>query len=261
MTPPIRTRWISATDELYAELEHAYRYFNERLFNNELPGCLFTLQRKRNTFGYYGPSRFLRRDARGKSDEIALNPAFFAFRTVEKTLSTLVHEMVHQWQAHAGKPSRNGYHNREWADKMESMGLMPSDTGAPDGNRVGQRMTHYILPGGPFDEACQALVASEILISWVDVQAQTDPMAIQFAVEPAGASIPTTDVDVDVDVDVEALTALGLRVDEDDQGKKRKTKYTCPGCGINVWGKAALRLGCLACDNTLDANTIESTHA
>ena len=39
--------------------------------------------------------------------------------------------MTHLEQAHFGKPSRNGYHNKEWADLMERVGLMPSDTGAP----------------------------------------------------------------------------------------------------------------------------------
>src|SRR5262245_14971271 len=34
-------------------------------------------------------------------------------------LSTLVHEMVHGEQHHYGKPSRGGYHNKQWADWME----------------------------------------------------------------------------------------------------------------------------------------------
>ena len=132
----------TASQELYEEIEGAYAYFNEVLFDGQLPGCLFTLQRKSNTFGYYSESRFLRRNGDGKSDEIALNPAYFAHRRVEQTLSTLAHEQVHQWQAHFGKRSRSGYHNAEWANKMQSIGLMPSDTGEPGGEPV---------PGTPED--------------------------------------------------------------------------------------------------------------
>ena len=148
----------TASQELYEEIEGAYAYFNEVLFDGQLPGCLFTLQRKSNTFGYYSESRFLRRNGEGKSDEIALNPAYFAHRRVEQTLSTLAHEQVHQWQAHFGKRSRSGYHNAEWANKMQSIGLMPSDTGEPGGKRHGQQMTHYIIEGGPFDLSSKELI-------------------------------------------------------------------------------------------------------
>jgi hypothetical protein len=63
---------------------------------------------------------------------------------------------VHLEQAHFGSPSRSGYHNREWAQLMERIGLMPSDTGAPGGKRTGQRMTHYVVSDGPFDKAFRA---------------------------------------------------------------------------------------------------------
>ena len=59
--------------------------------------------------------------------------------------STLVHEMCHLWQEDFGKPSRGGYHNRQWADKMIQVGLMPTDTGEPGGQLTGQRVTHYII--------------------------------------------------------------------------------------------------------------------
>ena len=35
---------------------------------------------------------------------------------------------------------------------MESMGLMPSATGAQGGKKTGQRVTHYITEGGKFDK-------------------------------------------------------------------------------------------------------------
>lgn len=248
MTP---TEDFSPTDELYDELKAAYQYFNHELFGSTLPGCLFTLQRKLHTYGYYSPSRFLKRDASNKTDEIALNPAFFAFRSVDETLSTLAHEMAHQWQIHFGNPSRNGYHNREWSDKMESIGLMPSQTGAPGGKRVGQQMTHYILENGAFQQVCNALLESKGMISWIDKIAQnvsrvtlTSPGQDE---ELTGKSEGTTP-----DIDIPALTALGLSTPVPGEDKKTKIKYTCPGCGINVWGKAELKIGCLECDLPLN---------
>lgn len=249
---------MTPTEELYNELREAYQFFNDNLFDGELPGCMFTLQRKKNTFGYYSSSRFLRRDARGKTDEIALNPAFFAFRPVENTLSTLAHEMVHQWQWHCGKPSRSGYHNREWAAKMEAVGLMPSDTGAPGGKRVGQRMTHYIIDDGPFTLVCKALLKSGGMISWVDVASKKVPMRIVTTKPGEAPGEPQAPEgkgdDPDPGIDVAALTALGLRsIDEPvQQAKTSKLKYSCPECGMNVWGKPSLNVGCLDCGVRLE---------
>jgi hypothetical protein len=61
--------------------------------------------------------------------------------------------MVHLWDQEYGKPGRGGYHGKAWADQMEKVGLMPSTTGAPGGARTGQRVTHYVIKGGPFAEA------------------------------------------------------------------------------------------------------------
>ena len=102
------------------------------------------------------------------TDEIALNPAHFASRTPTETLSTLVHEMVHLWQHHFGKPSRTGYHNKEWAAKMREIGLIPTDTGQPGGKDTGQKVTHIIEQGGRFDQACTAFLATAPAILYHD---------------------------------------------------------------------------------------------
>lgn len=235
------------SEELYEEIQGAYDFFNDRLFGGQLPGCLFTLQRKSHTFGYYSPSRFLRRNGEGKSDELALNPAYFAFRRVEQTLSTVVHEQVHQWQDLFGKKSRGGYHNKEWANKMESVGLMPSDTGEPGGKRVGQKMTHYIIEGGPFDVACKELLAQGRMLSWIDIVAKRVPMNLSMY-DPDGDPVdPGAD---DPTIDIPGLTSSGLLPPEVKDDQKNKRKYLCPNCRINVWGKPGLagKLACVACD-------------
>ena len=58
--------------------------------------------------------------------------------------------MAHVWQQAHGKPSGRGYHNKEWAAKMKSIGLQPSSTGMVGGKETGQRMSDYIIPDGPF---------------------------------------------------------------------------------------------------------------
>lgn len=38
----------------------------------------------------------------------------------------------------------------------------------PDGNKVGQRMTHYIETGGKFDKTCQEFLSNGFQLSWAD---------------------------------------------------------------------------------------------
>ena len=154
------------TAEQYSNLDQAYDYFNRELFDSELPDCMITLHRKANTAGYYAHERFQARDGDALVAEIALNPDAFEGRSDEVILSTLVHEMAHCWQFFLGNPSRRAYHNKEWAAKMEAVGLMPSSTGEPGGSRVGQKMTHYIISGGRFDVAVKALLKSGFAVKW-----------------------------------------------------------------------------------------------
>ena len=47
--------------------------------------------------------------------------------------------MTHHWQQCFGSPSRNGYHNMQWARKMVEVGLMPSATGTLAANPPARR--------------------------------------------------------------------------------------------------------------------------
>lgn len=120
----------------------------------------------------YVPSRWgvrlfrrqpLERGRAGKKvvHEISINPDFMN-REDRDWHSTLVHEMCHLWQEDFGRPSRGGYHNSQWADKMIQVGLMPSDTGEAGGKRTGQSITHYIIPGGKFEQVFNTLSREDL---------------------------------------------------------------------------------------------------
>ena len=83
-------------------------------------------------------------------------------RPVAEVLSTLAHEMAHLWQHHHGKPGRGRYHNREWAERMKAIGLQPSSTGKEGGQETGDSVSHYIVPGGPFDVAAHELLTTRL---------------------------------------------------------------------------------------------------
>jgi predicted SprT family Zn-dependent metalloprotease len=205
MPRPSRPGQIAPTREQFDAFELMFAHFNRSLFDGSLPPVILNFSRKPHTHGFFAPLRW----ARGSDlrHEISLNPASLN-RAPAAVASTLAHEMVHLWQHTNGKPSRTGYHNREWADHMDSIGLIPSSTGAPGGARVGQRVTHYIAPGGRFELAFQAL--GGIALPW-------------SCDEPADATKTRT-------------------------AAKNKIKYSCPSCEANVWGKPELSIVCGECD-------------
>jgi hypothetical protein len=164
--------------EEYQGFQAAYRYFANELFADvKMPDVLITLQRKHGANGYYYHEVFEGRDGDRHTSELALNPRHFKSRTDEDILGTLVHEMAHCWQFHFGKPSRKGYHNGEWADKMEAIGLMPSSTGEYGGKRKGQKMSHYILPDGPFARSCRRLLTGGFRLNWQSLDHDHDRKA------------------------------------------------------------------------------------
>lgn len=194
------------TREQFAAYEKMFAFFNARLFRGELPRCLLNFSRHSGSYGFFAPERW---EKGGEvRHEISLNPATLKSREPIDVASTLVHEMVHLWQHEYGSPSRSGYHNREWAVKMEEIGLVPSSTGDVYGNKVGQRMSHYVAEGGPFARAFRAM-PPEFLLPW----ACEEPHRQRAGKSP-----------------------------------KNKVKYTCPMCGVNVWGKPGLTIYCCGSD-------------
>jgi len=96
---------------------------------------------------------------------------------------------------------------------MDELGLTPSSTGAPGGDRVGYRMSHYIVEGGSFARTFDAMPREHIL-PWT-------------CWEPQG-------------------TGKGK-----PKPRPSKLKYTCPSCAANAWGKPGLLLRCGQCDEPM----------
>lgn len=241
---------MEPTRTTYDELQVAYDAFNAALFGASLPPCLLTLQREKRTYGYFSAKRFGNR-AGQTTDEIALNPEYFAVLPVVEVLQTVAHEMTHLWQSHFGKPGRARYHNAEWADKMESIGLMPSSTGQPGGRRVGDCMADYVIPNGRFATVVDELLRSRRFgITWFDRFTPPAPLhPVGNASEASGVPELAYAVPATEGVAIIPKTPT-LAVAKD---RSNRLKYTCAGCGLNAWGKPAIRLGCLTCNIELTA--------
>lgn len=216
-----------ATREHYNEFEKAYTWFNSDLFGNDLPPCLVTMARKANSRGYFSGQRWTKNGTEDLTDEIALHPETFKRQPVIVTLSTLVHEMVHCWEAHFAPAHRAGYHTRTWANKMIEVGLVPSDTGQPGGKQTGQHMTHYIVQGGRYEKSAQAILD----LGWTIPYLDTAELA-SIPPNPGPGAGPLTPAPIAKPSRSRAIT---------------KVKYSCLTCKVNAWGKPSLFLICGNC--------------
>jgi predicted SprT family Zn-dependent metalloprotease len=195
---------IALTPVEYSGLQEAFDHFNATLFDRSLPDCFLTYQRKANSAGSFSSDEFSSRVANFSRDGVRLNPDLFVGHTDAQILQNLVHQMCHAWQHHHGKPSGRGYHNREWVDKMKSIGLQPTSTGGVGGKETGARVFDYVIPDGSFSRACAKLEAD----GW-RLNLQSAP-----------------------------------REGPKDQTAKTnsKSKFTCKSCGQNAWGKPELEI-------------------
>lgn len=238
---------MKPTALVYSELQQAYDTFNRELFDGTLPDCLLTLQRKDRTMGYFSPARWGNK-ARDELHEIALNPAFFAVVPLVEIMATIVHEMVHLWQHHHGKQSRKGYHDKQWGDKMESIGLMPSSTGRPGGKKTGDKMMDYPIEGGRFLAVCSQLITQEYKLSWYDRFTEYVPSTTGAAAPGISLNLPAPAMDVAAVTGV-AMAALAAGTGTAaPANKSNRSKYTCD-CKNAVWGKPGLKLACMSCES------------
>jgi predicted SprT family Zn-dependent metalloprotease len=212
------------TDEQYPELSRAFRFLNSRLFDNRLPEPMWTLSRRSKAAAYASKDRFQQRkknpfsDNPTTADEIALNPNYMHFCTDLELLAIVGHEMTHIWQFHFGTPSRNGYHNGEWAAKMISIGLMPSSTGEVGGDITGQDMSHYIITNAAFHKTALDLMQTGWSLNW------QSPDISDLIPKPQQE-----------------------QPQEHKERRSSKTKFTCPTCGQNAWAKPSAHVHCGEC--------------
>lgn len=210
------TKWDAGmiVAEQYSYLDYIFKYYNDELFGGILKECMFTMCRKKNMLGFFSNERWKKNGSEKGTEihEIGLNPDYLC-RKGEECHATLVHEMAHLWQEDFGKPPRRCYHDKQWGEKMKSIGLFPSNTGLAGGKETGQKVSHYIVPDGKFIRSFNKLFDKNI--KYVTKEKEI------ISNNKAGKS----------------------------QGSKHnhsKTKYTC-SCGNNVWGKPGLVIICAGC--------------
>jgi hypothetical protein len=209
-------KFLTPTQQVCAELQGSYSYFNQCLFAGELPECMLNVEVSGQAYyGYFRPYGFA--DGQGKRiHQICINPKYVHSRTAKAVLSTLVHEMCHLGIFEMNPNQKvTGYHCKKWAALMEAVGLIPSNTGKPDGRQTGYQMTHYVKEGGLFERATDHLLSQGFHLTW------------GHGCKGANASGDPDDT-------------------QEPKQNKGKVKLACPEahCDLRVWGKATAHVLC-----------------
>lgn len=205
------------TPRLYGEFQRAFDAINGHFFEARLPPVVLTLAVKPRSKGYFAPE--LWKSEKEKAHEISLNPTLMRVRTDKDVLSTLLHECCHLEQEVDNAAPKHVYHNKDFADRMERVGLICSSTGEPGGKKTGVSMTHYISKGGAFDKWADEFVGAGFSFEWSAVAHE----------------------------------------DEKPKGKSgSRTKYVCPECEAKVWGKDGLNIHCGDCDVEMRADGVNA---
>lgn len=266
----------SPTEESYSRFQEAYDFFNDRIFESKLPACLITFQRQKRIMGYVSLERWIN-NKKEYIHELAINPEYFANFPLVEICQTLCHEMVHVWQAHFGTAGRRGYHNREWANKMIAIGLMPSTTGKPGGDIVGEHVADYILHDGRFMAAFNELAASGFQVTWMDrypvIRSETTTLTYTQTGKPVelDTKAPSARMVMEERTDHTARQSLPYSFEELDAAftaaftpqllppanaipttkpkvSSNKHKYRCPKCHLQMWGKPEAYVICGECN-------------
>ena len=221
------------TTHQFTKYQRLYDYYNDQLFKGGLPFCLLILSRNmEKVCGHFSKDRWQDREG-NSTHEINLNPVYMATATDKNICQTLVHEMVHLWQHEFGKPSRAGYHNKEWAAKMKEVGLMPSHTGKKGGKQTGQQMDDYPIAGGIFEKAFEKM-PKDILLPFKSKEFLEELEFLDAVLEGIGTSET-------------GITSEYRPRPQRRPKKKNRIKYSCSSCKANVWGKPNLELLCKTC--------------
>ena len=246
------------TNDFYSFFQYIYEFYNKNLYDEELPNCMFVIVRKKATFGHFIPERW-ENDQKIKSDEIAINPLMFGQYPLIEILQTIVHEMCHLWQYHFGERTRKSYHDKQWGNKMESMGLMPSNTGKPGGKKTGQQMMDYIIEDGKFIEQTKILVSNDIFKKlWYDRFGVVPNLELS-AEQEAQCNGANTINEISKVPDIKNFHSPIRHVllnnsNTLESSKKVKIKYNCSYCNANVWGKPGLNIRCNDCKEDFNSS-------
>ena len=167
-TKPVK-KPLSPALEQTARLVVAFDLFNQELFDGALPPVWLQLRNKPGSYGYFQPNKWASADG-SLIDVISLDSRTASERPLKELLSTLAHEMCHQYVCRVINDGKaTGGHGGDWRREMLRIGLPPIQIGA-----TWRSATHSIASDGLFAEVFAKHEAQLKALPWQECVKQAN---------------------------------------------------------------------------------------
>lgn len=197
----------------------AFDCLNIELFDGNLPQPMLLLTRNANVIGGHFLHNKWKDENGNLTSEIAINSNILYVADINQIMGVLIHEMIHFSQHIRGTQGRKAYHNRDFARQCHSVGLTPKSPNSE--SDTGQTITTTVDPGGKAHVAI-ANMPDDAVFPWLS--------------SDCGSPDPNNPSD---------------RPPTDNGNSGKRSKYTCPVCGLNAWAKPGVKIDCHPCDQVL----------
>lgn len=101
-------------------LKEKFEYYNNLIFQNELPIPAFELMKTKHTLGQFEKCLRLTPFGNGKQPKYYIRLSTYFDRPINDLCETVVHEMVHMWIA-VNNIRDNGSHGKQWQKKANEI--------------------------------------------------------------------------------------------------------------------------------------------
>lgn len=130
---------MNPTPAQFASYQQVSDYFNRASFESSLPDCMLSFSRRRRNSNTLSAAGHCGGNPAPATAEIGLNMKQLSEKEQKEMIAMLVGEMVHLLQErYVRQLSSKRYFNREWAEKMATIGLPPQQRGNPAAKRQGK---------------------------------------------------------------------------------------------------------------------------
>jgi len=226
------TSELEPTLAMAESLQEITNYLDAFLFDGKLPPCFITLTRNKKVIGgYHAKDQWENADG-DIVPEIGINSNLLAQDDPLVIYNVLIHELLHLELSHAGTGGRVGYHNKQFAERCNELGLsiQCGDKDASEGQQTGQAIETNIIEGGKAETAIAKIPTDLAYYAKHVLDIDDDGQPEQVLPGQPTPQKPT---------EPKTKTA----------GKR--TKYQCPECGLSMWGKAGAFVMCGMCTQTM----------
>lgn len=199
------------TEMEYGGLQRAFDFFKEHLFDERrMPDVLITYQRRAHSRGFFGADRFAGRDASRHINRPQHEIALNPDGFIGRSDQEILSTLVHE-MVHLWQQERGTAPKRAYHNKEFAAKMKEVGLYPSNTGAVGGRETG-------------AHMTHYILPDGPFTQAYEQLLAKGWRLNLESAVRPNN-----------------------TEARKNKTKFTCPSCGQNAWGKPDLAVTCTPC--------------